>query len=169
MIRFIILGISLILAQVVIFKNVAVFGSGFCFPYILFLLLLPVATNRIALIFAGFFIGIFVDMFYDTAGINAAACVAIMFLRPFWLSSLLSGSNMDTKSRININAMGLSWFLIYVTPIVLIHIAIILFVEASDLSLFWVTLYKVLFSTLLTVISMTLLQFLFSAPKARSI
>jgi hypothetical protein len=169
MIRFIILGISLILAQVVIFKNVAVFGSGFCFPYILFLLLLPVATNRIALIFAGFFIGLFVDMFYDTAGINAAACVAIMFLRPFWLSSLLSGSNMDTKSRININAMGLSWFLIYVTPIVLIHIAIILFVEASDLSLFWVTLYKVLFSTLLTVISMTLLQFLFSAPKARSI
>jgi hypothetical protein len=169
MIRFIILGISLILAQVVIFKNVAVFGSGFCFPYILFLLLLPVATNRIALIFAGFFIGLFVDMFYDTAGINAAACVAIMFLRPFWLSSLLSGSNMDTKTRININAMGLSWFLIYVTPIVLIHIAIILFVEASDLSLFWVTLYKVLFSTLLTVISMTLLQFLFSAPKARSI
>jgi hypothetical protein len=76
---------------------------------------------------------------------------------------------MDTKTRININAMGLSWFLIYVTPIVLIHIAIILFVEASDLSLFWVTLYKVLFSTLLTVISMTLLQFLFSAPKARSI
>jgi hypothetical protein len=169
MIRFIILGISLILAQVVIFKNVAVFGTGFCFPYILFLLLLPVATNRIALMFAGFLIGIFVDMFYDTAGINAAACVAIMFLRPYWLGYLLSGSNMDTKSRINISAMGLSWFLIYVTPIVLIHIAIILFVEASDISFFWFTLYKVLFSSLLTVISMTFLQFLFSAPKSRSI
>lgn len=169
MIRFVVLGISLILAQVVIFKNVAIYGTGFCFPYILFLLLLPVATNRIALMIGGFFIGIFIDMFYDTAGINAAACVAIMFLRPFWLSTLLSGSNIDTKSRINISVMGLSWFLIYVTPIVLIHTAIIFFIEASDLSYFWLTISKVIFSTLLTVISMTLLQFLFAAPKARSI
>jgi hypothetical protein len=59
--------------------------------------------------------------------------------------------------------------LIYVTPIAFIHIAVIFFVEASDLSFFWFTTYKVIFSTILTVLSMTLLQFLFSAPKARSI
>src|SRR6478609_515542 len=60
-------------------------------PYIypLFILLLPFATPVWFLLIAGFAMGVTVDMFMDTGGMHAAACVLMAFLRTIVLESLL--------------------------------------------------------------------------------
>lgn len=169
MIRFFTIGILLLLAQVVLFKNIFLFNAAMSFPYILILFLLPINTSRIVLLLAGMATGLFVDMFYDTPGMHAAAAVAIMFLRPFWLGALLSGSSVDASAKANIGSMGFSLFLIYLLPITFIHHSILLFVEAANLGLFWITLNKVVWSTVFSVFCIVILQYLFSSERKRSI
>lgn len=74
--------ILLIAAQVVIFNNIDLFGFINPFPYILFILLYPVNSNRAGLLIASFLLGLTVDMFENSGGVHAAACLILANLRP---------------------------------------------------------------------------------------
>ena len=161
MIRGVITGFILLFFQLLAFRDLILFERGFAFPYIVLLLFLPYSTNRVLLLFSGFAMGLLVDMFYDTPGINAAACVLIMFLRPFWLDTTLGG-NIEDNQRLNLGSLGFTWFFIYVVPLTLLHHLIIFFVEAGNTEMFWVTITKVLYSTVYSVICMFIFQFLFA-------
>ncbi len=163
MVRRAIIGIILLLAQVTLFKDIILFNLAFCFPYILILFVLPINTNRIALQGAGFLVGLLIDSFYNTPGLHAAACVLIMFLRPFWLNILLSGSNYDAGSRVSIRSMGFRWFATYLIPLTLIHHLILFFIEAGGFNLAGITLVKVLYSTLFSFTCMVIMQYIFAS------
>lgn len=151
--------------QVMILKNSVLFGSAFCFLYIGYLLLLPVETNPLWLMFIGFGMGLFIDMFYDSVGIHASASVAVMFIRNFWLARVTPQGGYDTGAIPSLAAGGVQWFLIYATPLVFVHHTLLFFIEAGGFQYVGFTLLKVIFSTVYTMVVILIVQYLF--PGAR--
>ena len=58
--------ILFLMAQVLLLKNLVLFGSAFCFLYVLYILLLPVDLKIIPTLLIAFVLGLGVDFFYDT-------------------------------------------------------------------------------------------------------
>jgi rod shape-determining protein MreD len=147
--------------QVLILKNAVLFHTAFCFAYIVYLLALPVETNPLVLMGVGFVLGLIMDMFYDSLGLHAFSCVLIMFLRNYWLTRLTPQGGYDVSATPGIAMGGLQLFLVYITPLVLIHHSVLFFTEVGGFQFFWFTLMKVLCSTLYTIIVILIVQYLF--------
>jgi hypothetical protein len=151
--------------QLVFLKNAVLFHSAFCFIYIACLLLLPVETSAIILMMAGFVTGVFVDMFYDSLGLHALACVSIMYIRNFWLGRLTPQGGYDSSVIPNVATNGLQWFLTYSIPLIFVHHAILFFTEVGGFQYFGFTFLKVIFSTLFTTFVILIVQYLFPGAK----
>lgn len=154
-----------ILLQVLIFKNMSLFGVAFAFPYLVFLLLVPLEVSSLLMIILGFASGLVIDVFYDTLGIHAAASVFLGYVRGGWLRIITPAGGYETVNIPKVQDTGLSWFLAYAFPLIFIHQFSIFFLEAGGFAFWWTTLNKVLWSTLLTGIIVILLQYLFFAKK----
>jgi rod shape-determining protein MreD len=48
-------------------------------PYLLFIILYPVNGNRSGLLITSFLLGLTMDVFSNSGGVHAAACVIILF------------------------------------------------------------------------------------------
>lgn len=153
--------ILLILAQVILFKNLVLFDSAFCFAYVLIFLMLPMDTNPIVQLLVGFVVGIIIDAFYNTLGIHAAASVLVVYLRIYWSRVMTPSGGYDSGPKINVRTQGIGWFLTYIYPLVLVHALLLLFIEASGFGLFWQTLTKVFYSSVFTTIIILIIQYLF--------
>ena len=70
---------------VLILNNVHIVGYATPFLYIYLILKFESDTPRNALMLWAFFLGLAVDVFSDTPGMNAAATVLLAFLRPTFL------------------------------------------------------------------------------------
>lgn len=154
--------------QILLMDNLVLYGTGFCFIYVAFLLFLPLDINRILLLFLGFFVGITVDIFYDTIGIHAAASVFLAFLRPHVLNLLTPRDGYDINDSVNIHVMGKGWFLTYMFVLLLAHHSAVFFLERVSFDGVWHTLLKILISTLFTGLVIVILQLLFFSPKRTS-
>lgn len=150
-----------LLYQVMILQNVVLFHTAFCFLYILYLLVLPVDANPLALMGIGFLMGFAVDMFYESIGLHAFASVMIMYLRNYWLNSLTPQGGYDSSTVPSMALNGVQWFVIYAVPLIFLHHALLFFMEVGGFQLFWWTLWKVITSTLFTTVVILIAQFLF--------
>lgn len=147
--------------QVLILQNVVLFHTAFCFLYVIFLLLLPVESNPLSLMGVGFLMGFAVDMFYESIGLHAFACVLMMYVRTYWLNSITPQGGYDSSAVPSLAMNGMAWFLIYAVPLILLHHLFLFFLEAGGFSMFWFTLWKALTSTAFTTIVILIAQFLF--------
>lgn len=151
--------------QVFIMKNVVLFHTAFCFIYIAYLLLLPVESNPLVLMGIGFLMGFIIDIFYDSLGMHASASVLIMYLRNYWLNSITPQGGYDSNAVPTLAMNGIQWFSVYATPLVFLHHMILFFIEAGGFGIFWFTLWKAFISTVLTMVIILIVQFLFAEKK----
>jgi hypothetical protein len=154
-----------LLYQVLILKNIVLFHTAFCFLYVAYLLLLPVESKPIFLMVLGFVIGFLVDVFYDSLGLHSLACVFIMYVRTYWLNLLTPQGGYDSSATPSLAMNGTQWFVVYALPMVFLHHAILFFTEAGGFGLFWLTLLKIIASTLFTIVAILIVQFLFPYKK----
>lgn len=150
-----------VLVQVLFLKNLILFDVAFCFVYIAFILMLPLQISTTGLILTGFSIGFTIDIFYDSLGINAAATTLIAFLRPHWMQLIPPRMGYENVNLPTLKTFGLNWFLTYSLPLIFIHHIVLFFVEAGGFSMFFFTLFKVIFSTIFTFLIIVLVQFMF--------
>lgn len=155
-----------LLLQVLVFKQLAFFDVSFNFIYVIGILLLPIEIGHLLLIAVGFLVGLTVDLFYNTQGIQASACVLIMFLRPYYFSRTTGGS-YESGIPLNVRGMGLTWFIIFVFPMILIHHLVVFFAESGSWSLFFFTFGKAMFSSIFTFVVALILQYLLTKPSRR--
>jgi hypothetical protein len=156
--------------QVVILRNVVLFNIAFCYLYIVFLLMLPLESGRITLLVAGFITGLVVDIFYDSLGIHAAACVLMMYLRPYWINLITPRGGYELEMRPTLNFMGFQWFATYIFPLILVHHFSLFLIETGGINLFLHTSLKAVSSTAFTFFTIIIIQFLFfSAKRTNSI
>lgn len=153
------------LLQVILFRNVVLFDTAFCFIYIGALLMLPFDTGRLPAMLLGFICGLVVDIFYDSLGIHAAACVFMMYLRPYWINLITPRGGYENISMPRIKPLGNQWFATYALALVFAHHLVLFFVEVGSFHLFFFTLSKVVASTLLTFLMLVIFQYLFYSSR----
>jgi hypothetical protein len=150
-----------ILAQALFLKNFILFDTAFCFVYIGFILMLPLEIGPLLLMLISFGTGFTVDLFYDSIGVNAAASVFIGFLRPYWLNIITPRGGYEEIVIPNLKTIDFGWFLTYSIPLIFLHHSVLFYLEAGGFALFFFTLTKVFFSTILTFFILVLTQYLF--------
>lgn len=155
----------LFLAQIFFFKF-GIFGVAFCFPYLYFLLLLPMSTGNNMLLFIGFGYGLLIDVFYDSPGLHAAACTLLAFLRPQVISMITPSGGYDEFTPISVHILGIRWIISYTFLLVTAHHLLLFFLESYSFLNFFVTITKILFSSLLTSFLFILMQYFVSSTKA---
>jgi hypothetical protein len=153
--------------QVLILKNIVLFNTSFCFLYVAYLLFLPVESNNLLLMLIGFALGFSIDIFYDSLGLHAFACVALMYVRNYYLSAITPQGGYDSNATPSIAINGIQWFLVYTIPMVLMHHAILFYTEAGGFGMFWFTLWKIITSTLFTTVVTVIVQYLFPSGRYR--
>ena len=145
--------------QVLLARNVVLFDYAFCFVYIACVLLLPNETSLTWLLLIGFATGIIVDTFYNTLGIHAAATVLMAYCRQFIVRAQIDVPGVESRIEFSLKELGVGTFFRYVFVLAFIHHAALFFIEASSLTLLVPTLIRVAASTLLTTVSIVLIQF----------
>jgi rod shape-determining protein MreD len=164
-IRNIIRFIVLVGVQVLLIKNIELGRFINPFIYVLFIIVLPFETPKWALLFCGFILGITIDMFYDTAGMHAAACVFMAYVRPGILKLFSPRDGYEFGTQPTIQYLGVPWFISYSTILVLLHHFVLFFVEVFRFSEFFSTFFRVIISTIFTVLLVVVSQYLFNRKK----
>ena len=157
--------IVLVTIQVFILNNIQLGGIINPYLYILFLLTLPVQTPRVLLLFIGFALGISIDMFQNSTGIHAFACVLIAFIRPAWLKLVAPREGFEPDDSPGIKKFGFRWFLVYASVLVLVHHLMIFNFEIFRFSDFLNTQLRVLYSSIFTLVLIIISQYLMHKPQ----
>ena len=159
--------VFLILLQVMILNHVQWSGYINPYAYILFIMLLPFETPRWMLLLFALITGLIIDMFGNTGGMHAAATVLMAFMRPTVLRLVSPREDYDSETSFTPQKMGLKWFITYaaiVRGVSFITSRISTF-EVFRFSEFFITFFKALLNSLITVIIILLGMFLFSRRK----
>ncbi len=124
--------IVLVLLQAVVFNNLILFNCAIALVFIYLIIVLPVNTRTNMALTIGFLLGLSIDVFSDTAGMNSLACTILAFIRkPIY--HLYAPRDEDiTGQRPSIKTMGLAAFLKYAFTMSIIYCTTVFIVEACS-------------------------------------
>jgi len=152
--------IVLALVQVLVLNHVNFLGYINPYLYILFIILFPINNNRILFLFLSFLLGLVIDMFSDSGGVHAAACVSIAYLRPVVLK--FSFGALYDHQAIKFGNMEFGSLFGYVSILTITHHLILFSLEIFNVSKIMLTLQKTLFSSIFTILLCIIIIFLFN-------
>ncbi len=150
--------ILFVLLQVLILNNVQLGGTVNPFLYILFILWLPIETNKALVMGVAFLLGLSIDVFNDTMGMHASACVFLAFVRPSILNILAPRDGYELNIPPTAGGLGWFWFLRYAAIGILIHHFFLFFVEVFRFTDFVDTLGRVFASSIFSLVLIALAQ-----------
>jgi hypothetical protein len=149
-----------ILLQVLVLRKFILFDYAFCFLYVGAILRMPQDISTTIMLLIGFVVGLVVDIFYNTTGMHAAACVAICFARNSIVKATFPTRGLETEISFSLKGMGIGRFAQYVLIMVLIHHIILFSIEANTTTLMWITAIKIISSVVFTSAMIILVQYL---------
>jgi len=150
----------LVLLQVFILNNVQLGGFINPYIYILFIILLPVNTPKWLLLVLGFVLGLSIDLFAHTPGMNSSASVFLAFIRPYILEIVAPREGYEKDSSPRIKIYGFTWFLRYAFIMVLAHHFVLFYIEVFRFSDFFLTFSRVILSTIFSTLLIVTIQYL---------
>lgn len=151
--------------QLLIFDNIEIGGYINPFFYVLFILSLPFDIPLVLLLLASFAMGMSMDTFHHTYGMHATASVFIAYIRSFVINFLLTGKEYDKGTIPGIENMGLGKYVSFVGILVLFHHFIYFFLEVFRFSNFFDTFFRIILSSIATLILIIIYQLIFSKEK----
>ena len=152
--------IILVLVQILVLSHINFLGYINPLIYILFIILFPVKNNRVAFLLLSFLLGITIDMFLDSGGMHAAACVTIAFIRPVVLKFCFGA--VYEHQTIKFEQVEFGSKLTYIAILTGIHHLILFLFEFFDFSKILFVFQKTLFSGIFTIILCVLVTIIFS-------
>ncbi len=151
--------VILVILQIVIFNNIQFSGYINPYIYVLFILLLPFETPKWLLILSSFLLGLSIDIFSNTLGMHAAACVFMAFMRPHVLQYISPREGYEASSLPRISYYGFNWFIKYSITLILAHHIFLFYIEVFTFSGYFFTLSRALLSSLFSIILIVFSQY----------
>jgi hypothetical protein len=148
--------------QVLILNHLYLGGYIYPAAYVYFILLLPFEISGWLLLLSSFAMGLSVDFFSNTLGLNAAASVFMAFCRPWVLKLLESKREYEPGIQPGIKDLGFSWFFFYTLILVTLHHSALFFLEVFSFGEISQTIYRIGMSSAATIVLVFLMQFLFT-------
>jgi hypothetical protein len=142
--------ILLLAAQVLVFNNINFLGYINPYPYVLFIILYPVNSNKTGLLVASFLLGLMVDMFCNSGGVHAAACLVLAFVRPY-IFKFAFGLSYEYQT-VKLNDVLTPQRFSFLVVAVVIHHFVLFLLEIFQMSFIFEILLKTILSTIFTII-----------------
>jgi hypothetical protein len=155
--------ILLLTAQILIFNRIDLFGFINPFPYVLFIILYPVNGNKSGLLAASFLLGLLMDMFWNSGGVHAAACLLLAYYRPaiFKFSFGLSYEYQTVRLNDVVTPERFSFLLIAIV----LHHFVLFVLEVFKVSFLWDILVRTVLSTIFTIITCIIIIYIIKPSK----
>lgn len=146
------LALLLVLLQAVLFNQIHLFGVAIPLVFIYVILRFPVAMSTAWVLTLSFFLGLVVDIFSDTPGMNALACTLVAFLRRPVFSLYLPHGNEYTSETPSLRTFGMWLYLRYALTMTFLYCLILFVIESLTFFDPLYMLLRVVCSTILTFV-----------------
>lgn len=142
--------IGLVLLQVLILNHIHILGIATPFLYIYFIIKLSSGVSRNVVMLWAFLLGIIIDIFSNTPGMNAAACVFLAFVRPTLLRLFTPRDLLDSIVP-SLKSLGFSSFFKYTIVCVVVQLTVLLTIEFFSFTSLWMLLLRIIACSVLTI------------------
>ena len=157
----------LILIQVLILNNIQLGGYINPYLYVFFILMLPFETPKWLVMVLAFIIGVSIDLFSNTAGMHTFASVFMGFTRPYILELFSPREGYIRGTKPTMKHLGTSWFLSYAGILIFMHHLLLFYLEVFRFNEFFATFFRVIMSSLFTMLLVVVSQFLITRTKEK--
>lgn len=143
--------LALILLQVLVLNHINLFGYLNPMVYVVWVVLFPVRKNKSLFLILSFLLGLSIDFFSDSGGINAAATLFIAFIRLPILKIVLKKTDFDYL-LFNLRAISFSKAFLFISILTVIHHFIVFSLEYFSLNSFTTIISNTILTSVFTII-----------------
>ncbi|MDE5649409.1 MAG: rod shape-determining protein MreD [Duncaniella sp.] len=152
--QFLLLGIILVLAQVIVFNHICLFNVAVPMVFFYLIIRLPITLSTNWMLTIGFFLGLIVDIFSDTYGMNALACTIEAMLRRPILRLYVPREEDLTRPEPSMYSLGTATYLKYILTMTLLYCTLVFLIEAFTFFNPIQLVLRIVCSTILSMILM---------------
>lgn len=142
--------IVVMILQVLLFDQLQLLGVCHPYIYILCLLMMPITLSHSADMIIGAVVGLIMDIFCNSLGVHTAACIFIMFIRPYLIGAIVNDKDR-LNEQISLRALGMEALLRYVVILVVVHHLIVFLLAAWSWAHIGFVLAETIVSSLITI------------------
>lgn len=140
------------ITQVIVFNHVSLFGFAVPFAFIYLILRLPITLSVNWVMTIAFAMGMIVDVFSDTQGMNSLACTILAILRRPVYKLYIPREEDLTDPQLSIHTLGVAIYLKYILSMSLIYSVLIFVIESFGFFDPLILVLKIISSTILTTL-----------------
>ena len=144
--------IALVLAQSIVFNNLILFNSAVALVFVYFIITLPITLSTNIVVSLSFVLGLSVDVFQDTPGLNAMTCTVAGFIRRPIFHLYVPRDEDFAGRRLGIATIGTAAFLKYMLTLVLLYCTLYFSIESLNFAALGQLCLRISASTLYTFI-----------------
>lgn len=142
--------IVIMLLQVLIVNPLQLWSVCHPYIYILCLIMMPITLPLSVDMIIGAAVGLIMDICCNSLGIHTAACILIMFVRPYLIEAFVN--DMDRlNEQISLRAIGMEALIKYVVILVILHHLTVFSLAAWSWSHTGFVLLETFVSSILTI------------------
>ena len=141
--------VVVMLLQVLLFDQLQLWGACHPYIYILCLLMMPITLPHNVDMLIGALVGLVMDVFCNSLGVHTAACILVMFIRPYLIGALVNDKDR-LNEQISLRSIGMEAILRYVVIMVIIHHLMVFALAAWSWAHIGFVLLETLVSSLIT-------------------
>ena len=142
--------IVVMLLQVLLLDQLQLWGACHPYVYILCLLMMPITLPHSVSMIIGAVVGLVMDIFCNSLGVHTAACILLMFIRPYLIGAIVNDKDR-LNEQISLRAIGMEALIKYVVIMVLIHHLTVFLLAAWSWAHIGFVLLETLVSSLITI------------------
>lgn len=159
--------IGLMAIQIVVLQRLDLSIGNFNYIHVLIypfiILMLPIDTPKPIVLLLSFAIGIFIDFFYNSPGVHAAALVMTGYIRLLVLRMLEPYEGYASGTSPTLAKMGLTWFISYIGIMAFIHCFAYFSFEAFSFVYFFDIFMNTIFTVIPSLLVFSLIHSIFGS------
>ena len=141
--------ILVMLLQVLLFDQLQLWGVCHPYIYIMCLMMMPITLPHNVDMLIGAGVGLLMDVFCNSLGVHTAACILLMFIRPYLIGAIVNDKDR-LNEQISLRSIGMEALIKYVVILVLVHHLMVFMLAAWSWSHFGFVLLETLVSSIIT-------------------
>lgn len=167
--RYTALLLTMVILQVFLFSRVGISVYVHPLVYIAFVILLPMEIKGVSLLLLAFALGVSVDFFTGTPGINTIASVFTAFCRPTLLYLFAGKDEVKDGGTPDSSRLGVKKFTYYMCSMVLLQNIVYFSFEAMAWEYFYLVMLRIVISSAVSAAIIYLIQKLFFVNPLRKL
>ena len=158
-IKYIILLPLFLFVQIYILNEVMFASYINPYLYLIILFVMPFKTQKWFLLIYAFILGLSVDIFSETLGMHSTACLIIALLKQSITKITIPHNIIEENDELISQKIGVKSFILFTSILVFIHHSILFVLEHASID--HRILLKIILSTIISSIIITICQFFF--------